>query len=129
AGYRGDNRFGTVSAYVGTTPQRAQESLDVLWGELQKLSTSGGAVTPDEFARAKVGMKSGLVFSGESTRSRAAALASDVRGLGRPRSLAEIASVVDAVTLEQLNAYLKRRTMAHPTIQTLGPDALKPPAM
>jgi hypothetical protein len=47
--------------------------------------------------------------------------------MGRPRSLAELATEVDRVTLDQLNAYLARRSMGTLTIQTLGPAALKSP--
>ncbi len=127
AGYRAERDFGVVTAYVGTTPERAQESLDVLTAELQRLS-DGGGVTLEEFQRAKIGMKSGLIFSGESTGSRAVGLASDMRKLGRARSLAELAERVDRVTLDELNAYLKTRTMGRVTIQTLGPAELRPPA-
>lgn len=127
AGYRGDKTFGVVSAYVGTSPERAQQSLDVLWEQLARLRDPAGAVTPEEFERAKVGMKSSVVFSGESTGARAASLASDQRRLGRARSLEEIARQIDEVTLERVNDYLKRREMGKVTIQTLGPTALKPP--
>jgi predicted Zn-dependent peptidase len=127
AGYRGDTRFGTFTAYVGTTPERAQESLDVLVSELQRINTPAGRVTPEEFDRAKIGMKSGLVFSGESTSARAAQLAADQRRLGRPRTLDEVARAIDAVTLDELNAYLAGRTLGKVTIQTLGQRPLKPP--
>lgn len=127
AGYRGDRDYGVVQAYVGTTPERAQESLTVLLAELRRVHTPEGRVTPEEFERARTGMKSGLIFSGESTAARAAALASDYRRLGRARSLAEIAAQIDAVTLEQLNEYLGRRSMGRITIQTLGPVELKAP--
>jgi predicted Zn-dependent peptidase len=127
AGYRADRDHGVVTAYVGTAPERAQESLDVLVSELRRLNDPAGAVTIEEFRRAKVGMKSGLVFSGESTGSRAVALASDQRKLGRPRSLDELARQVDEVTIDQLNAYLKTRSLGTVTIQTLGPRELKPP--
>jgi predicted Zn-dependent peptidase len=127
ASYRADRDYGTVSAYVGTTPDKAQESIDVLVGELQRLTTHEGRVTPEEFQRAKVGMKSGLIFSGESTSSRAASLAADQRKLGRPRSLDELAAKFDAATLDQLNDYLARRKMGKVTVQTLGPKELRPP--
>lgn len=128
AGYRADKDHGVVTAYVGTTPERAQESIDVLTAEMVKLHTPEGKVTADEFARAKVGMKAGLVFGGESTAARAGGLSADYRKLGRARSLEEIAAQIDAVTLDQLNAYLARRRMGTPTIQTLGPKALTPPS-
>jgi predicted Zn-dependent peptidase len=127
AGYRGDRDYGVVSAYVGTTPDRAQESLDVLWEQLLHILSPAGAVTPEEFDRARVGLKSGVVFSGESTAARAASLASDMRRLGAPRSLAQIADAIDAVTLDQVNAYLARRRLGVTTIVTLGPKPLTPP--
>lgn len=128
AGYRGERDFGAVSAYVGTTPERAQESLDVLHGELERINTPAGQVTKDEFDRALIGMKSRLVFSGESTGARAGALTADYHRLGFGRTLTELAGAIDKVTLDQVNAYLARRTLGTLTIQTLGPSPLKPPA-
>jgi len=127
ASYRSDRDFGVTSGYVGTTPERAQDSLDVLIAELQRITTPQGAVTAEEFARAKIGMKSGIIFSGESTAARAGALAGDYRKLGRPRTLDEVAARVEGVTLDRLNDYLSRRTMGSVTIQTLGPKELRSP--
>lgn len=126
AGYRGDRDFGSVTAYVGTTPERAQESLRVLMAELRRISDPApeNRVSPDEFQRAVAGMKSRLVFSGESTAARASALAADLHVHGRPRTLREIADTIDRVTLDQVNDYLGRRTLGTLTIQTLGPDPL-----
>ncbi|MCC6659626.1 MAG: insulinase family protein [Phycisphaerales bacterium] len=128
AGYASGRDFGSVTAYVGTTPERAQESLDVLWAELARIGTPDGAVSREEFERAVVGMKSRLVFAGESTAARAAGLASDLHRLGRARGLAEMAAQIDGVTLEQVAAYLRHRSLGRVTIQTLGPAPLTPPA-
>ena len=125
--YRADHDRGVVTSYVGTTPERAQESLDVLWSELDRLSGEEGRITEDEFGRAIIGMKSRLVFSGESTAARASALASDFTKIGRARSLAEITAQIDAVSLESVNDYASRRRPGTPTIQTLGPAPLTPP--
>ncbi len=125
ASYRADREFGGVSAYVGTTPERAQESLDVLLGELERVR---GGITESELERARIGMKSRLVFGGESTGARAASLASDMRLLGRARSLGELTERIDRVSLDQVNAYLRRREPGRMTIQTVGPEPLRPPA-
>lgn len=127
ASYAPGREFGSILAYVGTTPERAQTSLDVLLAELKRLGTAEGRVTPEEFDRALIGMKSRLVFSGESTGARASSLAYDQHRLGRPRSLEEIAREIDAVTLDRVNAYLARRSLGTATIQTLGPAPLVPP--
>lgn len=127
AGYASDKTFARVQAYVGTTPDKAQESLDVLIAELARMYSPNGLVTPEEFARAKVSMKASIVFAGESTAARAGALAADQHRLGRPRSLAELEARIDDVTLDQLNAYLASRAMGVMTTQTLGPRPLTPP--
>lgn len=124
ASYQGDRDFGLFAAYVGTAPDRAQQSLDVLRAELLRPGTPEGRVTQAEFDRAKVGMKSGLIFSGESTSARAHALGADLRRLGRTRTLDELAAEIDAVTLDHLNDYLSTRTLDHCTILTLGPAPL-----
>jgi predicted Zn-dependent peptidase len=130
AGYRGDRDFGGVTAYVGTTPERAQESLDVLAAELLRINAAasrGGGVTLEEFQRAVLGMKSRLIFSGESTAARAGAIASDYFRFGYARSLDDLAAKIDGVTLPQVNQYLEGRTLGGVTIQTLGPSPLVPP--
>ena len=127
ASYAAERTFGRVLAYVGTGPDRAQESLDVLVAELQRINSPGGEVTRTEFDRALVGLKSSLVFSGESTAGRAANLARDQFRLGRPRSLDELERRLDRVTLDGVNAYLRTRSLGRVTIQTLGPSPLKPP--
>ena len=124
AGYGPDRDFGKVAAYVGTTPEKAQESLDVLVAELKRLRTPEGAATSEEFARAVVRAKTGLVFSGESTSARAGALAGDYHRLGRGRSLEEMAAQVDGATLKGLNEYLLRTPLGRLTVATLGPGGL-----
>jgi predicted Zn-dependent peptidase len=130
AGYAPDKLFGRVIAYVGTTPERAQESLDVLCAELVRIASSRpeDRVSPEEFQRAIIGAKTRLVFSGESSSARAAALAVDQWRLGRARSLGEMRAEVEAITLDQLHQYLARRTLGQVTIVTLGASALKRPA-
>ena len=44
------------------------------------------------------------------------------------RALEELAAEIDGLTLDGLNAYLGRRRPGVRTIQTLGPEALNPPA-
>lgn len=127
ADFSPDRAHGTVSAYVGTTPERAQQSIDVLAEQLHLINQPAGKVTPEEFDKARIGLKSGLVFAGESTGARAASIAADIRKIGRPRSLDELAQRIDAISLDELNAYLATRSLGTVTVQTLGPTALKCP--
>ena len=128
ASYGADAKFGRTTAYSGTTPERAQETLEVLTAELKKMFSAGAAVTEGEFQRAIVGMKSRLVMSGESSNARASALARDYHKVGRGRSLEELAAQVDGVTLKKVSEYLARRSLGTTTTVTVGPRALTPPA-
>lgn len=125
ASYRAAKEFGLVTSYVGTTPERAQESLDVLYEQLGAMRA--GDVTAVELDRARIGLKSRVIFSGESTGARASALIADIVKRGSPRTLAQIIEQIDAVDLESFNAYLRTRELGRVTIQTLGPTALTPP--
>jgi predicted Zn-dependent peptidase len=125
--YATDRRYGRTVAYVGTGPERAQEALDVLVGELRRIGTPEGAITAEEFTRATVGMKSRVIMSGESTPSRAMAIARDMHRLDRPRSLEEVAAEIDAVRLGEVVEYLKRRRLGEMTVCTIGPGELKAP--
>ncbi len=125
AGYAGGRDRGMVALYAGSTPERAQETFDTMWAELEKFETG---VSEGEFRRAKIGMKSRLVMQGESTAARAAALGSDWYRLARCRSLRELSAEVDAVTLDTLNAWIERSMGAawrnSRTLCTVGKSAL-----
>ncbi|MCC7204378.1 MAG: insulinase family protein [Phycisphaeraceae bacterium] len=129
ARYAGDRERGLVLAYAGTSPPRAQETLDVLVEQLRGVSDG---ISQEEFDRAVVGMKSNLVMQGESTSARAHAIAGDQAELGRPRTLDEQRVEIEAVSLEGLNEYLRTHVPGAGegamTIVTTGPAALNVPA-
>lgn len=124
ASYGTDRSFGRVAAYVGTTPERAQEALDVLWGELTRVNKG---IDQSELDRAIVGMQSTLVMSGESSSARASAIAQDFRKIGRPRTLEERIDEIGRVTLKGVNDYLSTRRLGVCTVATIGPKALDAP--
>lgn len=125
ASYATDRDYGRVMGYVGTTPERAQESLEVMLAELERINTPEGKITQEEFERAMIGMKANLIFSGESTGARAAALAGDQYRLGRARGLDEIVADYERVKLSDVNGYLARRKLGKMTIVTLGAKGLE----
>ena len=122
ATYAAGRERGAVFGYAGTTTARAQETLDVMVGELVRLSKG---IDASEFQRAMVGMKSGLVMQGESTGARASSIATDQFVLGRPRGLDELSKRVDSVTHEALNVFLSENPPGEMTITTIGPEALE----
>ena len=66
-------------------------------------------------------------MQGESTSARAGAIAHDFFIRGRIRTLDEIKDAIDAVTVDQVNAYLKKNKPGPFTIVTVGPKELKLP--
>ena len=127
ASYGSDKLFGRVVGYVGTTPDKAQQSLDVMLEQMRLACGTAASIAQDELDRAKIGYKARLISSGESTGARAAALANDWHKLGRARPLEELARESEGVTLTKLNAYAQRKTLGPVTVVTVGPAALTMP--
>jgi predicted Zn-dependent peptidase len=124
AGYTALKDQGHILGYAGTSNERAQATLDCFIGELHRL-TDG--VTAAELERAKTGLKASTIMQGESTSSRAGAIAHDWFMRGRLRTLDEIKAAIDAVTLDRVNAYLKKTPPGPFTIVTIGPKELTRP--
>jgi predicted Zn-dependent peptidase len=117
--------FGYGIAYAGTTPERAETTLEVLVNELRRLSAG---VSDDELERARVGILSNLVMQGEASGSRASALARDTFIFGEPRPLAAVKDAIQNVTLAQVNAFLAARPNVGYTVTTYGPTLTEMPA-
>ena len=109
---------GRDSGYAGTSNDRAQATLDCFFEELHRL-TDG--VTDAELDRAKTGLKAGTIMQGESTSARAGAIAHDYFIRGRIRTFEEIKAAIDGVTVDQVNAYLKRTRPVRLRSCTVGP--------
>jgi predicted Zn-dependent peptidase len=124
AGYSSLPDRGAILGYAGTSNDRAQATLDCFISELHRLSLG---VTPAELARAKTGLKASTIMQGESTSSRAGSIAHDFFMRGRIRTLEEVKDAIDAVTVEQVNAYLAANKPGPFTIVTVGPKELTLP--
>jgi predicted Zn-dependent peptidase len=125
AGYSSLKGLGSIFGYAGTSNDRAQATLDCFVSELHRLQKG---VTPQELDRAKIGIKASTIMQGESTSARAGAIAHDFFMRGRIRTLEEIKTAIDAVTVDRVNAYLKDHPAGPFTFVTVGPKALKLPA-
>ncbi|MEF2279552.1 pitrilysin family protein [Deinococcus sp. YIM 134068] len=111
---------GFLSAYAGSTPGRAPETLSVLLAELARLPEG---LTEAEFHRARAGLTASVVFGAESLRARATSLTRDVAVFGRVRSVAELRAALNALTLDGVNTFLAGYDpAAHATVVTLGPQ-------
>jgi predicted Zn-dependent peptidase len=112
----------SVLCYAGTTNERAQETLQVLLGELRRLQEG---IEAEEVERVQAGLKSSLIMQEESTSARAGTLASDWYYLGRVRSFDEIQAAINALTPDQIVRHLRRCPPRDFTIVTLGPKPLQ----
>jgi predicted Zn-dependent peptidase len=112
---------GFTLAYAGTTPERSQETLDVLLGELRRVADG---ITEEEVERAKIGMLSNLVMQEESSRARTGAIARDQFILGRVRTLDEVSEAINRVSTSTLLEFFQAHPPRDFTVVTLGPKAL-----
>ncbi|MCH7555919.1 MAG: insulinase family protein [Planctomycetes bacterium] len=107
-----------IMCYAGTTPDKAQETLDVIIQQFDKL---GDGISEEEIQRAKVGLESSLILSSESSSSRAGAIASDYYILGRVRSLDEIKNKIEATSVDSVLGFLRSNKFKDYTVVTIGP--------
>ena len=96
AAYEGQLERAAMLCYAGTSTDRAQQTLDVLLDEIERLGRSGVAL--DELETMRAGLKSSLIMAQESSMSRSGSLASDWFFLGRVRPIEEIAAELDALS-------------------------------
>jgi predicted Zn-dependent peptidase len=111
-----------ISCYAGTTPDKAQETLNVIMGEFNRLAEG---ISEQELQRAKVGLKSALVMQSESSSSRSGSIGSDYYMLGRVRTLAEVKSQVEARTVDSVLTFLTQNPFKDFTVVTIGPKEVR----
>ncbi|MCD6395801.1 MAG: insulinase family protein, partial [Planctomycetes bacterium] len=111
----------SISCYAGTTPDKAQETLDVIIAEFGRL---GEGISDGELQRAKVGLKSSLIMQSESSIARAGGIAGDYYHLGRVRSLDEIKEKLEATSVQSVLDCLRNNPFADYTVATIGPKKI-----
>ena len=110
-----------VMGYAGTTPARAQETLDVTLGEIAGVTED---LTTAELDRWKVRIESSLVMEQESSGSRASSLVADQYQIGRPQSTEELRGLIGGLTLDQVREYWQSNPPSDYRIVTLGESEL-----
>jgi len=121
AQYHGLKDAAGVVCYAGTTPDKAQETLDCVINEFNKL---GDGISDEEIDRAKVGLKSALILQSESSSSRAGGIGADHYILGRVRSLDEIKNKIEATSVDSVLGFLRSNKFKDFTVVTIGPRKL-----
>jgi len=107
-----------IMGYAGTTPDKAQETFDVTMEQFLHLKDG---ITPEELARAKVGLKSSLILQSESSGSRAGSIGTDYYMLARVRTLDEIKRRIEETTVKSVTDFLTRNPFNDFTVVTIGP--------
>ncbi len=120
----GSANSGTLEVYAATTPDRAQETLEVLLAEMARLQHG---ISPAEFQRARIGILTNLALFEEASSARAATTIRDYRLIGRVRELEEVRGAIEAVTFEEVNAWLHENPYTNPGVMTLGKKKLTVP--
>jgi len=121
ARYHGLKGAAGIMCYAGTTPGKAQEMLECVIDEFNRLSEG---ISDEEIARAKVGLKSALILQSESSSSRAGAIGGDYYILGRVRSLDEIKDKIEATNVDSVLGFLRKNKFKDFTVVTIGPQEL-----
>jgi len=121
ARYRTLKAYAGISCYAGTTPDKAQQTLDVIIEQYEQLKNG---IHEDELYRAKVGLKTSLIMQCESTASRVAGIARDYHLLGRVRSVNEIRDNIIALEAAKIEKTLRDHPFGPFTVVTIGPKAI-----
>lgn len=110
-----------IMCYAGTTPDKAQQTHDVIIEEFRNLCKG---ISEDEIERAKAGLKSALIMQSESSSSRAGAIASDYYMLGKIRSLDEIKDSIEKTSVDSVITFLRNNPFEEFTVFTIGPNEI-----
>lgn len=113
---------GRVISYAGTSTDRAQESLDVMLAELQRL---GEGIDDSELRRLKARVRSALIMQQEISSARAGSMAADWYHLGRVRTMDEVSAIIDGLTCESINTFLSNHPPRNFQVVTLGEKPLE----
>lgn len=116
---------GAIIGYAGTTPERAQETLDVTMREIESLVDG---IEPGELERLKVRVQSSLIMEQESSWSRVSSLISDWFHRGRIVSMAELEQRIESLRIDSILEYWKSNPPQGYRVVTLGQNPLVIPA-
>lgn len=111
-----------VFTYAGTTPERCQETLDVILTELRRLGTS---IEENELERARTDILSRLIIQSESTSVRANSIVNDWWNLESVRSIEQVRAGIEQVRVADIARHLEQYPVKPITLVTLGPKQLE----
>jgi predicted Zn-dependent peptidase len=117
---------GALAVYCATAPERVEETLDVVRGELDRLVADGG-VSERELAGAKGHLTGSLALSLESSSSRMNRMGRAELTMGEIPSLDWVVEQVDAVTPDDVSRVIDRVLGGgERTLALVGPPDILP---
>ncbi len=111
-----------IACYAGTSPDKAQETYDVILGEFQRLAEG---ISEEEMDRAKIGLKSSVILQSESSSSRAGSIGGDYYMLGRVRTLEEVKQKIEETSVASVLGFLRSHPFEDFTVVTIGPKEIR----
>lgn len=119
--------IGYVVCSCGTTAERAQESLDVILAEVERLGTE--PISNSELERVKIRLKSSLIMQRESTSRRVGAMVGDWLDFQKIQQLDELSGKIESLTCDAIEAYYAENAKSRKfRLATLGAHPLEIPA-
>jgi len=103
----GHRETGVFAVYVGTAPERVDESLRVINGEVDRLVSDGG-LPVDEIDAAKGHLKGSLALALETSSSRMHRIGRNELLLGEVPTLDEVTAKVEAVGPDDITRVVER---------------------
>ena len=119
---------GALAVYCGTAPERVEEVLEVVSGELDRLVADGG-VAHRELAGAKGHLTGSLALSLESSSSRMHRIGRTELTMGEVPTLDDVVAAVEAVTADDVARVIDRVLgPGRRTLAAVGPVGALSPA-
>ncbi len=109
---------GVVHLGASCTPANVAETYNTLLREMDRL---GEDLTVEEVDRAIVSIVARTETRGDISRAKAGELADDLFFFGRPRSTAEKIARIEAVSVDDVRAYLRAHPRDNMSVVTVGP--------
>jgi predicted Zn-dependent peptidase len=123
ATYTAFREHAAIQCYAGSTTARAQETLEVMAGELNRVAKN---LTDEEIQRVKVGMRTSLFKQEDSSASRAFSLSNDWFNLKRVRPIEELEESVAGISAARIKDYFKKHPPSPMTLVSMGKKPLDP---
>ena len=112
---------GMTAVYAGTNPEAAPEVIRMIREEAAKLAEEG--MSEKEFVQAREQLKSSYILGLESTSSRMNSLGRRKLIYGDTRTEDEVIAKINAVTLEETNALMKKLLTGEFAVSLVGKGA------